>query len=181
MNSYNSRKLTASIPYYEDELTWCVKKVSKKPIFLNLFYIQPVEIWLLNTFIGFGCAVLIFLLIQFEKYKRKHNRLDLSYTVLLIALPSFLGFTSRFRPVSGSVRLLYAFVLIMPTFIYLMFEIYLYRYMKPQLFFHQIEITDELTSNRFRLVGSLDVLNIIKKDKAVGNRFQVLMNYEINF
>lgn len=175
MNSYNTRNLATSMPYYEDELIWCVKRASKKPIFLNLFYVQPVEIWLMNTFIfGFGCAALIFLLIQFEKNKRIKNRLDLSHTVLLIALPSFLGFTCHFRPTSGSVRLLYGFVLLTPTFIYLMFQVYLYHYMKSQFFFHQIGTVNEIISKRFRLVGSLEVLNAIKQNKAVNYCSQIL-------
>lgn len=148
-----------------------MKKADKKPISLNLFYVQPVEIWLINTFLcGFGCAVLIFLLIQFEHNIHIRTHVDLSYVVLLVTMPSFLGFTCRFRPTSGGVRLLYGFVLLLPTFIYLMFQIYLYQYMKSQFFYHQIGTTDEIISKRFRLVGSPDVLNVIKQNEAVNHQ-----------
>lgn len=165
------KSVTASIPYYQDDLIWCVQRAKKIPIFFNFFFIIPVDMWIFFVLIsGLLCSTLMYLLVQFdENYRGRNIRIDFFYTLLLIVIPAYSASSSHFHPTNIRLRLIYWMLLTCPMFFQSMIGAFLYQFMKFQFHYHQIASTEEILREDFRLMGSMEVLNSIKHNAMVLN------------
>ncbi|XP_035780489.1 uncharacterized protein LOC118460354 [Anopheles albimanus] len=59
-NPISRRLLSATIPYYQDDLTWCVATARHAPKWLNVFIIFNVWTWLIAIFIIFAAGALLY-------------------------------------------------------------------------------------------------------------------------
>lgn len=108
---YSNADLITSIPYYDNDLTWCVQKSGVLPMIFQFFLVLDKEVWFLLMFgYGVGSVLVLFVMIPFDmKYKRR-NQTDIHY-LSSIPLRTFFGWNSRFKPISCSIRLFYGMML----------------------------------------------------------------------
>ncbi|XP_058056145.1 uncharacterized protein LOC131207544 [Anopheles bellator] len=59
-NPISRKLLSATIPYYQDDLTWCVPTARHAPKWLNVFIIFNIWTWLIAIFIIFAAAALLY-------------------------------------------------------------------------------------------------------------------------
>lgn len=171
---YHNRNVTASIPYLQDKLIWCIQRSGKIPIWVNFFFIIPLDIWIFFAFVSvLSCSFLMYALLPFETYYRsKIHRFDFSYCLCLIIIPSYAATSSTFRPKNPLIRLYYGMLLICPMLFHQLIGAFMYQFMHHQFYYHQIASTDEMITKNFRLTGSSEVLNAIKYNTMVfKNRF----------
>lgn len=162
------RGWTISKPYYQDDLTWCLRRAKMFPLILNLAAAAPPEIWICTIFgIGHGTALVFYVMVQFDsKYKQRNNR-DWSYMLFVVAFPAGIGINQRFQPKSILLRLFYGFVLIMSLFIWQILFLYGTRFLQVPVRRAQISTVAEIVSNDFHLMGSTEVLALISFDERV--------------
>lgn len=164
----------SSRPYFQDDMTWCILKSKNYPMIINAFLAVAPECWILLIFgIGYGIALLIYIMVQFDlKYNQRNNR-DWHYTLLLITLPGIIGFNQRFKPKSTSLRIFYGFILIMMLFIWQIVYFKAIRFIKIPMQRPQISTVDAIASHSFHLSGSLEVKALISFDTRVDWVFRI--------
>lgn len=174
LSSLSRKSVAITIPYYQDELIWCMQRAHKIPIFINFFFMIPVDMWIFFVLIsGLLCSTLIYLLVQFDKNYQGH-RIDFFYTLLLIVIPSYSASSSHFHPTNIRLRVLYWMLLTCPMFFQSMIGAYLYQFMKFQFYYHQIASIGEISKEEFRFMGSIEVLDSIKHNTMVSNIRKIL-------
>lgn len=159
-----------SMPYFQDDLTWCIQKAGKWPWLTNLIIAPSPTVWF-TIFFGYGYVygTLLYIIIQFDtKYKQRNNR-DWHYTTLLISYTSFAGIGQRFQPISWNIRLFYGVILIGMIFCVQVALSYWYKFLQIQAPMHQISTIGEIISNDFELKGSMPAKNAIDFDEKVRN------------
>lgn len=166
------KNVAISIPYYQDELIWCVQRAHKIPIFINFFFIIPLDMWIFFMFISvLLCTTLLYLLVEFDKrYQGPNNRIDFFYALLLIVIPAYSAASPHFNPTNIRIRIIYWMLLTCPIFFQSMIGAYLYQFMKFQFYYHQISDTEEMLKENFRLMGSMEVFDSIKHNEMVSTR-----------
>lgn len=156
------------MPYDQDDFTWCVQKAPKLPWIFSLVTALSPTVWLLLIFgYGYGSGFLLYLMIQFdEKYEQRNNR-DWHYMTWLVALPSVLGTSQRFRPHSVKIRFIYSFFLIAMIFLVQYAFVNLYTFIQIRFPKHQIKTVEEIVYNDLMLMGSEQVRRILEVDEKV--------------
>ncbi|KFB38749.1 hypothetical protein ZHAS_00006149 [Anopheles sinensis] len=98
-NPISRKLLSATIPYYQDDLTWCVPTARHAPKWLNVFIIFNIWTWLIAIFIIFAAAALIYRFNYVEGLYREN------YTwVLLQSLAFSLSVYAHYWPRRVSIR-----------------------------------------------------------------------------
>uniref|UniRef100_A0A182J2K2 Putative ionotropic receptor ligand binding domain-containing protein n=1 Tax=Anopheles atroparvus TaxID=41427 RepID=A0A182J2K2_ANOAO len=98
-NPISRKLLSATIPYYQDDLTWCVPTARHAPKWLNVFIIFNVWTWLIAIFIIFAAAGLLYRFNYVEGLYREN------YTwVLLQSLAFSLSVYAHYWPRRVSIR-----------------------------------------------------------------------------
>lgn len=164
--------MAISTPYHQDELILCVKGAAKIPIFINFFFILPVDMWIFFILIsGLLCSFLIYILVPFdENYQGRNNRIDFFYTLLLIIMPAYSATSSKFQPSNIRLRFLYWMLLTCPMFFQSMIGAYLYQFMKFQFYYRQVSSNEEIVKEDFKIMGSIEVLNAIEHNEMVSKK-----------
>lgn len=159
---------TASIRYYQDELTWCVQKAKPYPKIFNIFFAATPELWFILIFgVGYVSGLIIYVMIQFDLEYENRNQRDWHYTTWLVALPAVIGINQRFHPKSVSLRLFYVFLLVMNIFIWQVVLIIGLKFLKMSIPRPQISTIAEIIDGDFHLAGTNDVLQLISHDERV--------------
>lgn len=174
---FKSDNLVASIPYDQDDLTWCIQKATNFPSFLNFFFIAPPIYWVIVIGFIYVTGTMMYIALQYDfEYKERHLR-NWCYMVLLVALPATIGTSPRYYPRQGALRFFYFAILLFSVLICAFTGTYLYNNMKVRIPRKQFETVREIRDNDFRLAGSTEVLHaignslLVKKSKS-GNQFE---------
>lgn len=157
-----------SIPYFQDDLTWCIQKAGKSPWIINLLQCPTPTVCVVFIFgYGYVYSFLLYVLIQFDtKYKQRNNR-DWHYAAILISLPSAIGLSQRFRPVSWNIRIFYGVILLANLLAVQVALVHWYKFLQIQTPMHQIASVEEIIANDYALMGSAAVKNAIDTDQKV--------------
>lgn len=63
----NSRKyLSSSIPYYQDDQTWCVATAKPQELWKNIFNLFPTFIWSLIILVVYLMAIILYYFIKLD-------------------------------------------------------------------------------------------------------------------
>lgn len=103
------KRVTASTPYYQDKLIWCIQHARKYPIFINFFFIIPLGMWaFIMGVVLFFISVLAYFVLPFDQNDQNGiNRLDLFYCCFLIVIPACTGVSSTYKARKTTIRLTY--------------------------------------------------------------------------
>lgn len=149
-------------------MTWCIQKSKDFPLIINLFLAATPECWILLIFgVGYSTGLVLYIMVQFDLKYEKRNQRDWHYTTWLVALPAVIGFSQRFYPKSGQLRLFYGFILIMMIFTW---QIVLYlglQFLKVPVQRLQVSKIAEIIDWEYHLSGSAEMLHLISFDQRV--------------
>lgn len=150
-------------------MIWCIQHAKKYPIFINFFFIIPVEIWVFIIGTGFILAtILIYFLMPFDpNYEHRAEHYDMLYCFFCIVIPAIAGIGCSYNPKKFFFRLTYWLLLVCPMLFHMMIGAFLYNFMNYQFYLYQISSVDEILNAEFRLTGSIEVLNVIEQDSKV--------------
>lgn len=164
----NKSNRIISLPYYQDDFTWCVQKAPKLPWIFSLMNALTPTVWLLLIFgYGYGAGFLLYLMIQFDKQYEQRNNRDWHYMTWLVSLPAVLGTSQRFCPQSAIIRFIYAFFLIaMIIFVQYAF-VNLYTFIQVRFPKHQIKTIEEIVYNELILMGPEQIRTMLQVDQKV--------------
>ncbi len=157
-----------SVTYESDDLTWCLPKSKIMPKFLSAMFILTPAAWFAVIFgFGYSCGLLLYLLIQFDlKYERR-NDCDWHHTTWLVTLPAVIGLSPNFKPVKGTVRVFFIFVLVIAFFFFQIFFSRAFDVVYSEIPWHQIASLNEIMDEDFNFAGSLEAFNFLNRSKMV--------------
>lgn len=96
--------LWITIPYIQDDQTWCVATARPRDIWRNIFGIYTLFTWSMLIAAVFYIAAIIYAFMQLER------RLDNYAWTLLIGMAAALGQTASYEPWRASIRVFMCFV-----------------------------------------------------------------------
>lgn len=170
LDSYNSTESTVSIPYFQDDFTWCVQSAKFRPWILSPMTAMTPAVWLLVIFgYGYVFSFVLFLLIQFDKKYKKRNNINWHYALWLIILPSVTGMGKPFQPLAWKVRLIYGLILTMLVILSQTMVGHLLKFTQIRFLMHQTATVQEVADAEYQLMGSKQVGSLIKIDDRVRN------------
>lgn len=157
-----------SVTYATDDLAVCVENAGMMPMFMSHAHSVKLEVWLL-VFFGYGypMGMLLYLLIQFDRKYKRRNDIDWHHTTLVVALPAIIGLAPNFQPVKGTVRLLYAFILISAFFVFQIVFTRTYDLIHFHQPWYQISTFKEIVDEDLHLAGSSEAFHILSRNKMV--------------
>ena len=179
-NFHHNERIATSVPYYEDKLIWCIQHAKKYPIFINFFFIIPLEMWVFIIGVGFiiVSALTYFLLPFDENYEHRIEKYDMLYCFLWIIIPAVTAVSCPYNPKKFTIRLAYWLLLVCPMLFHMMIGAFLYNFMNYQFYLYQISSVNEILDAEFRLTGSIEVLNVIQQDTDKVRLFKNLSEFE---
>lgn len=166
-HSSKNTNLAPSIPYYQDDFTWCIQKAKFFPLYVNYFFITEYKVWCILVALLIILGTLFYVMIQFDTMYPQRNNRDWVYTTLFVVLSAYLGMSPRFQPVYRPARLLYGMVLFLAVLVVALVGFYLTNFMKVPIPYRQIKTVSEILERDFRLIGSAEVLNEMKHNAMV--------------
>lgn len=100
LGSYVQNKLIGNyyaktIPYREDELTWCVRHASPVSTSSNIHRVFPVQVFVVLGFIYAIGIIVVYVIMQHDSNDRI-KRYSSFYICLMVALPAGIGQNRRF-------------------------------------------------------------------------------------
>lgn len=99
------KHLSSSIPYYQDDQTWCVSVAKPEELWKNILTLFPILIWLVIISIIEIIAIILYIIIQFD------NKYENYYWSLLASLSLTLGLSTIYHPNNSHVRFMFFFFL----------------------------------------------------------------------
>lgn len=96
--------LWISIPYIQDDQTWCVATARPRDIWRNIFGLYTLFTWSMLIAAVFFIAAVIYAFMQLE-----HRRDNYAWT-LLIGMAAALGQTASYEPWRASIRVFMCFI-----------------------------------------------------------------------
>lgn len=121
-------------------------------------------------------SVILYFYIPFDREENCRNNRDWLSILLLIMFPTFMGTSPRYRPRHCLLRFYYALTLTLSFCFCVVFTAFLLNYMKERFPLHQIKSVKELLENDYKLFGSRDVFNSIKKTSLVRSVNKMFIN-----
>lgn len=157
-----SKFIKASIPYYNDDLTWCIKVAEEYPSYSRIFLMGTPTVFLIFVLVfGYFTSFLAYIFIQFDrKYAQRNNR-DFHYIFFLVTLPTFFGTSQRFNPHHALLRFIYGYLSLCCIFYTQITLAHMFHFLKLEILHPQMNTIDALVENNFGLVGSRTVLHAI--------------------
>lgn len=155
-----------SVPYMQDDLTWCVSHAKAIPRWKNIYYIpQDATIYTWGALMYIMTIIGAFLLTTFEE-----KPLDFWYCAIL-STQTVVGFSSTFKPKGSLMRFHYGQFLIIPFWLTQIFSAFLIIFLPRILYENQINTVETIARNGFRLAGDSNVLNHLNIKSNVSINF----------
>lgn len=168
LDGHNSTESTVSIPYIQDDFTWCIQSAKKMPwIFSPLTSMSP-SVWFILIFgCGYGASIVLFVLVQFDLKYKMRNSINWHYATFLIALPTFIGMGQTYRPISWKIRVIYGLVSWMLVICSQTFVGYFMVFCQIRFSMHQTATIREIVDSGYELMGSVSAESLITLDDKV--------------
>lgn len=156
------------MPYYQDDLTWCVQRAGHFSMIISALFAATPECWLLLIFgIGYTSSFLVYIMIQFDLEYKHRNKRDWHYISILVILPAIIGVNQRFQPKFMPLRMFYGLIILIYVFSWQAIFLLGYRYLKEPIPRTQVSTITEIIYNNYRLSGSSETLSLISFDDRV--------------
>lgn len=98
----NTRKyLSSSIPYYQDDQTWCVANAKPEELWRNIFNLYSTLVWSLIILVLYLMALMLYFFIKLD-YKSENFM-----WMLLASLSITLGLSTTYDPKNAKIRLIF--------------------------------------------------------------------------
>lgn len=169
--------ISATLPYFQDELTWCVRKVGFDYDWFSFVYSFRLSTW---TLIG---VVLITVITFLYVYENKFRRKSTSFlTILFMIYGVLLNQNSGRISASLSVRIVIISYLSFSLIISNTFQGFLFGKLTLPRSPHQISTVYEMRVNELRITGSVGIISHLNKEgydyEYIRKNFDVCYNEE---
>lgn len=146
-HNFKSNEFIASVPYMQDDVTWCVSRSKALPRWRNIYYIpQDAITYVVGIILYIFVIICTYLLTTFEK-----NPFDI--LILIISIQVLVGFNTVLNPNKMMFRLLFTKFMFIAYWLVQIFSAFLISYISRIMYEKQIGTVDELIDTRFRLAG----------------------------
>lgn len=143
----NLPKFEISLPYIQDEMTWCVSQAKPVAQWKSIFYIAENDVYIVAFFELVIGLYVVFLLYTFEKKPR-----DIFYCLLLIQ-QTLIAFPAQFRARNCMFRFFYGLILLTSFWFTQIFCAYYVVFTSHTTFEKQIATLNEISISEFHLAG----------------------------
>ena len=161
-----SQFVSSTIPYHQDDLTWCVAKAQNTLNLFNFLATFKVQVWLLT---------LIFLLTASWSIFKSQKCLRLRYGILrsyfsinTYVMGSILGQAVNLRPLPISVRVSFGTTFMMGFMFSNIYQSFLVSTLTTPKSLYQISHLSEIYENKMHIMGSVDNVRHLNKEGEVG-------------
>lgn len=152
-NPITRKNLSSSIPYYQDDLTWCVGKAELASLWLNVFAIFSLATWISAIALIFLIAYILYIFSQFEGIQSK----NMSWSIL-IALSMCLNTPGQFHPKWLFLRLYFVAVFIYGMHFNAAYQSFLISVLTRPRFNPQVNTLTSAIRENFELLGGINIL-----------------------
>lgn len=139
--------LWISIPYIQDDQTWCLATARPQELWRNIFGIYTVGTWCILIGAIFFNGLIIYLLIRVE------NRKDNYIWTLMIGMASALGQYSPYEPHRSSIRIMMVFLFMYGLVMSSSFNSFLISILTRPKFMQQIDSLGKAIGSSVDYVG----------------------------
>lgn len=153
-NSVSRKVLSSSIPYYQDELTWCVPTAGLASSLSNAFGIFNIFIWLIVIIILIVSGLL---LLQFARIENKHGTENVAWSIIT-SLAFTLSQAGHFFPQRAPVKIFLALLMFYAFHLNTAYHSFLITVMtKPK---YEPQVADAWTAvhNGYKFYGNEETL-----------------------
>lgn len=153
--------LSSSIPYYQDDETWCIAPAKPEELWKNIFKLFPIKIWF-----GIGGVILLFAIIIYgiAKYDEKWEN---SYWALLESFAITIGFPATYEPTQTNPRFMFLSLLFYGLIFSSAFHSFLFDALKNPRQKMQISSISDAIDKDVKFVGGAVALSHFDGDDQV--------------
>lgn len=151
-----------TLPYYSDDITWCISRAKHIPLYLNAFrYVKDSELYVMGIFAVFAAIIIGFLLTTFEEKPIDY------FEMSLIGISVVSNSATYFQPKRPCNRFLYMLTCYIGLLLVNIFGAYYVVALTYPIFEDQLDSVNSLIENKFQLMGDAYVLEKISLQDVV--------------
>lgn len=169
--------ISATRPYFQDELTWCVRKVDFDYDWLSFVYSFRASTWFLIAAVSINVMTFLYL---YERYfeKKKSSFLKIYFMIFGVLFNQNMGRTVSVVSVRIVIMSYFGFALIISN----TYQGFLFGKLTLPRSPHQISTVSELREKEMKISGSVSIINHLNKDgkdyEYIRKMFDVCYNEE---
>lgn len=159
--------LWASIPYIQDDQTWCVATARPRELWRNIFGIYTIQTWIALILVIFLIAFVIYGLIHIE-FKPENYMWS-----FMVGLSATLGQYASYEPTRTSIRIMMVFFLLYGLIMSTSFNSFLISILTRPRFKAQVSSVQDAVEHEFEFAGGEVALSHYLDDSLVSARTNV--------
>ncbi|KAL7026414.1 hypothetical protein ACKWTF_013904 [Chironomus riparius] len=142
-NQISRKLLSSSIPYYQDDITWCVSKAGLQPIWLNVFIIFNYKTWIALILTLFITSAVLFIFVRIEGNYRENYA-----WAFLIMFSVSTGQYAHYQPIRFGLKIFFVGFFFFGLHISTAYHSYLINVLTNPRYLTQIDsLTDAMKTN----------------------------------
>lgn len=169
-NEFTRKNLSASIPYHQDDITWCVSKAGLAPSWINVFAIFTLTTWITSIVAINICG---FILHHFVK-KESVRKDDGVIWAMLISFAVALSCPGHYFPQKGFVRIFFITLVIYGIHFNAAYQSFLISVLTRPRYESQISSLAQIVEAGYDIHGAKYILKYFEKSDYV--RFDYFCN-----
>lgn len=152
----------------QDDITWCVSRSKPIPVYFNLYKVFDKVIIILMVLLFISFCIAFYTFWDFDREKNYRYR-NMSYIVLLIAMPIFIGFNANqnFRATRHKTRALYALISFYGFLHSIIYSSFILSLSATTFRAEQLSNVNELIQNGFQMRCTPTVFGMILEQTKV--------------
>ncbi|KAH8384084.1 hypothetical protein KR009_012034 [Drosophila setifemur] len=173
-----SQFVSSSIPYHQDELTWCVAKAQRRYGFFNFVATFNADSGFLIGLFVITCSLVVLVAQRVSRFRLRN--LNGYFPICLRVLGILLNQAIAAQDFPLTLRLLFALSFLMGFFFSNTYQSFLISTLTNPRSSHQIQTLEEIYSNRMTVMGTSENVRHLTKEgeifKYIRERFQMCYN-----
>lgn len=162
-----SQFVSSTIPYHQDDLTWCVAKAQHTHNLFNFLATFQIGAWILTLLFIFSASLSIFTSQKCLKLRLGFLKSYFSINVYVMGI--ILGQALNLRPIPTSLKLCFGATFFMGLMFSNIYQSFLVSTLTTPKSLYQISHLNEIYQNRMHIMGSVDNVRHLNKEGEVNN------------
>ncbi|XP_065354448.1 uncharacterized protein Ir87a [Calliphora vicina] len=175
-----SQFVSSTIPYHQDDLTWCVAKAQHTHNLFNFMNTFQIGAWILTLL--FILAASLSILMSQQCLKLRLGFLKSYFSINVYVMGIILSQAINLRPIPTSLKLCFGATFFMGLMFSNIYQSFLVSTLTTPKSSYQISHLNEIYQNRMHIMGSVDNVRHLNKEgeiyRYVREQFQMCYNIE---
>ncbi|XP_037822078.1 uncharacterized protein LOC119610797 [Lucilia sericata] len=175
-----SQFVSSTIPYHQDDLTWCVSKAHHTTNLFNFMATFQIGAWILTLIFILTASLSIFMSQQYLRLRLGFLKSYFSINVYVMGI--VLSQAINLRPIPTSLKLCFGATFFMGLMFSNIYQSFLVSTLTTPKSSYQISHLNEIYQNRMHIMGSVDNVRHLNKEgeiyRYVREHFQMCYNIE---